>query len=239
MAQTTLVALRQEWLEAWQTIAYRRKLMVGLFFVVCILSTFPFFFQAIEKRHGIVVGDPVLAIMPPHNVSLAIFIIIWAISLLGIVRAAQNPYFFLTFLWSYIFLCLFRMLTISLVPLDPPQGLIGLTDPISNFFYGAKFVTRDLFFSGHTSTVFLLFLSFQRKKDRKLALISTAGVGCLLLVQHVHYTLDVLAAFFFSWVAYRIGRWIVAGGEIARTPPLSANRILSKFPFRIHNRGGD
>ena len=99
---------------------------------------------------------------------------------------------FLTFTWAFIFLSIFRVLTILLVPLDPPGGLITLVDPLSNFFYGAKFVTKDLFFSGHTSTVFLLFLTIPGKTDKKLALIATFIVGLLLLVQHVHYTLDVL-----------------------------------------------
>jgi hypothetical protein len=210
MAQTTLVAIRQEWIDAWQSVAFRKKLLVGLFFVISILFTFPFFFQAIEKRHGIVMPDPVLQLLPPHNVSLAIFIIIWAISLLAVVRAARNPQMFLTFIWGYIILCMFRFLSITLVPLDPPQGLIGLTDPISNFFYGEKFVTRDLFFSGHTSTVFLLFFCFPGKIERKVALIGTICVALLLLIQHVHYTLDVVMAFPFTWIAFRISRWLVA-----------------------------
>jgi membrane-associated phospholipid phosphatase len=98
------------------------------------------------------------------------------------------------------------MLTISLVPLDPPAGLIGLADPLSNFFYGPKFITRDLFFSGHTSTVFLLYLCLPGKADKKLALAATLSVAILLLVQHVHYTLDVLGGFLFGWISW----WISA-----------------------------
>ena len=174
--------------------------------IIAILSMFPVFFQAIERRHGVLLNDPVLSTLPPHNVSLALFIIIWSISLLSLVRAAQTPNMFLTFLWSYIFLCVFRTLTITLVPLDPPVGLIGLVDPLSNFFYGKNFVTRDLFFSGHTSTVFLLYLCLPGKADKKLALMATACVGFLLLVQHVHYTLDVLGGVLFAWLSWQIAR---------------------------------
>ncbi len=134
------------------------------------------------------------------------FIIIWAITLLSIFRAVQTPQMFLTFLWAYIFLSLARVLTITLVPLDPPVGLINLADPLSNFFYGEKFVTKDLFFSGHTSAVFLLYLTIPGKMDKKLALLATACVGSLLLVQHVHYTLDVLGGLLFAWVCYRLAR---------------------------------
>ena len=201
---TTLVTVKEEWQEAWQSVAFRRKVLTGLFLVIAILSAFPFFFQTIEKRAGYALNDPLLAWLPAHNVSLAIFIIIWAISLLSILRAAQHPNMFLTFLWAYMLLSCMRVLTITLVPLDPPVALVGLVDPISNFFYGEKFVTRDLFFSGHTSTVFLLFLCLPGRTDKVLALIATFIVGFLLLVQHVHYTLDVLGAPVFAWIAYRV-----------------------------------
>jgi hypothetical protein len=206
MPITILAELREEWQDAWQSAWYRKRVIIGLVLVVMTLSLFPFFFQAIEKRNGILLHDPLLAWLVPHNVSLAIFVFIWAISLLAALRAAQNPYMFLTFLWAYWLLCIMRTLAITLVPLDPPVGLIGLADPISNFFYGEKFVTKDLFFSGHTSTVFLLFLCLPGKVDKKLALIVTVIVGCLLLVQHIHYTLDVLGAIPFAWIAFWIAR---------------------------------
>ena len=210
MPITILAELREEWQDAWQFAWYRKRVIGGLALVITILSLFPLFFQAIEKRSGYPLADPLLAWLPPHNVSLAIFVVIWAISLLGILRAAQDPFMFLTFLWAYVFLCVFRTLAITLVPLDPPAGLVGLVDPISNFFYGEKFVTKDLFFSGHTSTVVLLFLCLPGKVDKGLALIAIFVVGSLLLVQHVHYTLDVLGAIFFSWLSYRISRRTIA-----------------------------
>ncbi len=161
-------------------------------------------------------NDPILSALPPHNVSVPLFIVIWAIGGLSIFRAAQTPQMFLTFTWAFIFLSLFRILTITLIPLDPPTGLIPLIDPLSNFFYGDKFVTKDLFFSGHTSTVFLLFLTIPGKADKKLALIATFIVGFLLLVQHVHYTLDVLGGFLFAWISYWLATRIILREKASR-----------------------
>lgn len=203
---TTFIALKQEWQGAWQGTGFRKKVMLGMTIIVTILSLFPLFFQAIELRHGVVLHDIVLQVLPPRDVSLLLFIIIWAITLFSVFRAAQTPAMFVTFLWAYIFLSLFRTLTITLIPLDPPAGLIILKDPLSNFFYGEKFVTKDLFFSGHTSTVFLLYLTIPGKKDKKLALLATICVGFLLLVHHVHYTLDVLGGFVFAWISYQLAR---------------------------------
>jgi membrane-associated phospholipid phosphatase len=202
MPQTTFITLRQEWQGAWHEAAFRRRVLTGLIILIALLSTFPVFFQHIERRHGTLLNDPFLRILTPHNISVPLFIVIWAITGYSIYRAAQTPMMFLTYLWSFIFLSLFRMLTITLVPLDPPAGLIPLVDPLSNFFYGDKFVTKDLFFSGHTSSVFLLSLTIPGRTDKKLALIATFIVGFLLLVQHVHYTLDVLGGFLFAWIAY-------------------------------------
>lgn len=206
MPQTTVISFRQEWQEAWQTPGFRPKVMIGLLIVATMLSLFPSFFQTIEKRQGVVLNDPLLGILPPHNISVPLFIVIWSITLLSIVRAARTPQMFLTYLWAFIILSLFRVATISLVPLNAPAGLIGLVDPFSNFFYGDKFVTKDLFFSGHTSSVFLQYLCLQGKMDKRLALMATVVVGFLLLVQHVHYTMDVLGGFVFAWLAWQLAR---------------------------------
>ena len=129
----------------------------------------------------------------------------WSLSALAIVRAIRTPRILLVFIWSYFLLTALRMLTISLLPLEPPANLIGLVDPLSNFFYGPKFVTKDLFPSGHTSTMFLLYFCLQTKKDRRLGLFVTFAVAFLLLIQHVHYTVDILGGFLYGWFAW----WVV------------------------------
>jgi hypothetical protein len=100
-------------------------------------------------------------------------------------------------------------LAISFVPLDPPAGLIVLTDPLTAVFYGRSTITKDLFFSGHTSILFLAFLCLERKWDKILALTGTCIVACLLLVQHVHYTIDIIAAPIIIYPVFRIVKYLL------------------------------
>jgi membrane-associated phospholipid phosphatase len=209
MPQTSPIAIRQEWQAAWNIPGFRPRLIGGIILVASILSIFPFFFQRIQQRQGIVLNDPILALLTPYNVSVPLFILIWSLSTLTAIRAVQNPRILIVFVWSFLLLSVFRTMTILFVPLDPPAGLIGLTDPLSNFFYGHdRFITKDLFFSGHTSSMFLLYFCLTGRRDKLVALLITVCVAMLLLVQHVHYTLDILGGFLFGWLSWWIGNRI-------------------------------
>jgi hypothetical protein len=114
----------------------------------------------------------------------------------------------LIFVWSYTFLCLSRIITIGFVPLNPPNNLITLADPITNMFYGGKFLTKDLFYSGHTATVFLMYLVVDSKILKYFLLISSILIGLMVLVQHVHYTIDVAFAPIFTIIVFKLGKKI-------------------------------
>ena len=131
--------------------------------------------------------------------------------LLFLFRAIYKPELLLLFLWGFIFLSISRFITIFLFPLNPPEQLIELSDPITNIFYGKKhgFITKDLFYSGHTSTQFLMFLCFTKKTDKILSLISTILIGIFVLVQHIHYSIDVLAAPILTYYVYLLGKTTV------------------------------
>jgi hypothetical protein len=210
MLQTNLIALKEEWESAWQSPRFRRRIIMGLLFAIAIASAFPVFFQVIEQREGYVLNDGLLNILPARDVSMPILLIVWSMTALILFRCIQSPGMLMLFLWSYILVSLTRILTISLVPLDAPVNLIGLADPLSNAFYGAKFVTKDLFFSGHTSTLFLMSLCLQNKIEKILGMVATAVVGFLLLVQHVHYSMDVMTAPMFTWIIYRLTKSLLA-----------------------------
>ncbi len=194
--------IKQRWQIAWGNKIFKHKLIIAFTLLVVIVCCLPFFFQYIEKRNGLILNDIILNKLAPKNVSLFIFLIIWIVTLVSIIRSVQQPHIFITLLSSFTVLTLSRILTISLIALNPPPGLIELSDPLSNFFYGNTFITKDLFFSGHTATMFLMFLCLNKKKDKLLALTATFLTGFLLLVQHVHYSIDIITAPLFTYLIY-------------------------------------
>ena len=176
----------------------------GSVFLAVILAVLPFFFSYIEKRKGIQINDFILAQIPAHNVSVFIFAIIWGMAALAFYRAASKPSMYVTYVWAYAFIVLIRMFTISYVQFDAPAGLIQLTDPLTGIFYGHATITKDLFFSGHTATLFLIYLTLEEKWDKIIGLLAVIIVGILLLVQHVHYSFDVLLAPVFVYPVYKL-----------------------------------
>lgn len=203
------------WKKAWGISIFKQYVLIGLALLIILLIAFPYFFNFIEGRAGRSINDVVLNSIPATNVSNWVFTIIWSMALLTIVRCVQEPNIFLLFLWGFIMLSLSRMISIIVLPLNPPNELIELIDPISNSFYGSKFITKDLFYSGHTATQFLMFLCLQKRGDKLVTFISTIAIGVLVLVQHVHYTIDVVAAPFFTYLVFIITKKIIA-------PPLKS-----------------
>lgn len=198
-----------EWHVALKNHQFKWQLWVGLIAVIIVLAILPSFFQIIQARQGYVINDPILNNLFAYNFSIPIFTIIWSMAIFFLIRSYHDPYLFLTYLYSFILLFLARYITISALPLEPPRGLVNLVDPLSNMFYGKSFITKDLFFSGHTATQWLFFLCFRRKIDKCIALFSSIAIGFLVMVQHVHYSIDVVAAPIFGTICYYISRKIV------------------------------
>jgi hypothetical protein len=210
-------ALEQQpctWPSAWSQRLFRIKFILVWLLIFPLLSVFHIFFEHIEKRQGIVLNDWVLNRLTVHNVSLPVFFFIWGVALLAIIRCIKNPQVLLLLLWTYLLVSVSRILCIWMVPLNAPPHLIPLVDPLTNFFYGKQYITKDLFFSGHTSSVFIVFLGLEKKGDKIFALLSALCIGILLLVQHVHYTIDILAAPLASYLCYRLAKVIVQDGSL-------------------------
>ena len=196
------------WSEAWANSLFRKKVIIGVLLFAAILFLLPPFFSIIEARQGIVLNDWLLQQIPSMDFSILIFILVWSTSLLVLTRCIQQPAIFLMTLYFLILITLSRIITISIIPLDPPNGLIVLKDPITSLTYGGSsvFITKDLFFSGHTSNLFMFYLCLQKKNDKLFALFTSLLVGLLVLVQHVHYSIDVIGAIVFTYLLVKYSK---------------------------------
>jgi hypothetical protein len=209
MNQQGKTGFREKWKQAWAYRSFRNQTLSGALSLIGLFSFLPFFFKLIESRNGIQLDDWLLDIIHPLDVSVAIFLFVWAVTFLMIVRMVQNPQIFVIMLWAYLILTLMRVFTISFIGLNAPKGLLILVDPLSNIFYGPRFITKDLFYSGHTSTAFLMFLCLRNKADKIFTLTATLTIATLLLIQHVHYTIDIVAAPFFALLSYLISKKMI------------------------------
>ena len=193
-----------EWKEALERRDIRIQ-VVGLFALVTLyLWVLPGFFRYIQQRRGIVLNDPILTHLPALDLSVYCFAILYISVVSTILYLLTRPDRMIIGVIGYVILLSMRLLTIYLVPLDPPSKIIPLEDPfIDNLFYVNMHITKDLFFSGHVSTVFILYLSVESSRLRQFLLVGCAFIAVILLFQHVHYTLDIVAAPLFAWAAYR------------------------------------
>ena len=197
------------WPVAWQRSAFRYRLVLTLALLIGLVANLPRFFAWVQSRPGSLLPDPLLALLPAHDVSWFTFIIIYLSVATALSYVLPRPYMLLRLLAAYWLMHASRVVLLALLPLEPPIGLFPLRDPIiDTFIYvAAGPITKDLFFSGHTATVMLLALSTEGARRRWL-LAATAAVGLLVLVQHVHYTYDVVAAPFFALGCYWLaGYW--------------------------------
>ena len=84
----------------------------------------------------------------------------------------------------------------------PTEIIINPRSFLNYFVFGG-----DLFFSGHTGLPFLLSLVFwDTVWLRRIFLATSLCFGVIVLLAHLHYTIDVLSAFFISYGICHIAR---------------------------------
>jgi hypothetical protein len=207
--QTYLHLIKQNWQNAWHNRAFKVDLISGLFIVVILLIfTYHFFYYIDHLPGGTTLNDWVLKKIPVEDVSFPITFLETSVIILFLIRSTINPNLFITFLIGFILILFFRIITIYISQFRPPPGLIELKDPIAGIVYKSAFIKRDLFYSGHVAILYLFYLCADKKPDKYYILFTVISVAILLLIQHVHYTIDVVCAPFFSfgcfWLTKRL-----------------------------------
>jgi hypothetical protein len=232
--QKTDMNIRQSW---ELLLSDRKKIyLLGLLVITGVFCTYSFscFMVWNESRPGIQLHDPVLAHIPPHNFSLITSILTNLPIYIGLLWTMRRPQGVFYVFAAAIAICFLRMFTLFAVPLDPPAGIIPLRDiVIESLFYQGNVIQKDLFFSGHTANLLLVALLVDTKWMKKILVVCAVAVGSLLMIQHVHYTIDVLAAPFFAYLAYKVSVYIVNRYLLMHTGlELRSGRVLEEFGLR-------
>jgi hypothetical protein len=207
--QNFFLRVRFNWAAAFAHIQFKKHFIISLLVLVFLLSLLPIFYPYIEGRDGIVLNDWLQNYMQPADYSIPIFTIVWGAGIWGAYRALLNPRIALKFFVAYCCFLITRSLCLVIVPLNPPIGLVELKDPLTNVFYGGKFMTKDLFYSGHTSAIIIISEILYFKLEKQILLFLAGVLGVLLLFQHVHYTIDIVAAVVFSYFCCAISNKIL------------------------------
>ena len=186
----------------------KKELLITLIVLAAVLLSFTRFLNYIELRPGFTFYDPLLNLFTPINLTWIIFGLIYLGLITAIFYFIKDPHLLINALQAYTVLVLFRTAAMYLLPLNPPHSMIPLNDPFVQIFGSGEILTKDLFFSGHTATLFLLFLVADKRFLKIVFLSFAVIIGISVLLQHIHYSIDVFTAPFFSYTSVKFATYI-------------------------------
>lgn len=198
----------RNWKDVIENKKYRGNLIASVFGLMIVLSVFFYILAYTDSRHGFCIESGWMDnLCRPVDLSVYIFTLTYTAAITGIISSFRDPSTALLLIRTYLLLQTLRALTLLLVPLDPPQGIIPLNDPFLHAtFYNGRPNLKDLFFSGHVATTLMFAFIIQRRGLKIFFITIAIVIGVLLVVQRVHYIVDILAAPLFTWMAYRLAK---------------------------------
>jgi len=162
-----------------------------------------------HTRPGVQLNDPLLHLVGPVSLRMPIFLVLWSSLLLGVYTLAKNPTRLVIWFQAAAVLACLRAIALFLVPLEPLATIIPLADPVATLRTDmGTLIINDLFFSGHTATLFLLFLAVESCLLKRFLLAGMIFTATGVLLQHVHYSGDVFAAPFFALGSWRLALFL-------------------------------
>jgi membrane-associated phospholipid phosphatase len=196
-------SLKRNWKIALKNKYFKFEFPISVGFLVLTMLIFSRFTIFVEMRKGIQFNDPILDSFTAIDLTKFTFTLIYGGILFALTILLSAPYRLMVLLEAYALMVLTRMLMMYVVPLSPPNGMIFLQDPFVELFGTGKTLVNDLFFSGHTATMFLLLIAVPRKYTW-LFIVITILVASSVLLQKAHYSVDVLVAPYISFVSYSL-----------------------------------
>lgn len=207
MIKENILKIVHHWKLLLKDKAYVLSFMVGLIVFVgsMVVNQFASAYQ--DSIAYAPVGDLILDRLPTYNLD---FLFTWGfyflVSLFFIYPLLFRPEIGPFVLKTFAILSLVRSAFIILTHIGPPAGFFYndvMISSVESFADMKLMFKNDLFFSGHTAAPFLASLLFKKSKIMKwFMLFGSFIMGATVLLMHVHYSIDVFAAFFIAYGVY-------------------------------------
>jgi hypothetical protein len=198
----------REVVRRWRYYGLRRDFLFSVAYsIAAFASSYVIMLFAIQfatERVSNSVTDLILSNIPVFDVdSLFVygtFLFIAIIVFICIAHPKRIPFTLLSIALFWLIRSGFTTLT-HIAPFDTHMGVnFGAT--ITKTFFGG-----DLFFSGHAGAPFLLALIYWREKlFRNVFLTWSVFFSIIVLLGHLHYSIDVAAAYFITYTIFCIAK---------------------------------
>lgn len=191
-------SLKERHVSKWR---YYASLLEGVILFIVSVYVTHFASRYAEIKAGNHVEDIILSNTRVYNfefffVYVAIALILFVVALC--LRFRNTAPFVLKAVSLFIII---RAVFVSLTHIGPFPLKLELESKLLDFITSGN----DLFFSGHTGLPFLIALIFwEHPYIRRLFLIASVVFGVIVLLAHLHYSIDVFAAFFITYSIYHI-----------------------------------
>lgn len=195
-------SIRHNWAEFWASSGRRIEFIFSFLLLTTVMLGMLKFLHYNETRPGRLLRDPLLAMIPPIDLSVLTFFLLYLGLISTIILLLPRPGRLLIGMQVYAIYAALRIVAMYIVPLEPPEGIIPLRDPLMHWAHTGAQLNKDLFFSGHTSTMFIFYMILPHGRARQIYLGGFLIMAACLIVQRVHYSIDVIAAPFFCFGAY-------------------------------------
>lgn len=191
--------------DCWTQKTFRRSFLVAVLLIVASLIFNHVSSIYVDNRAGAYVQDIFLDNLPVVNVDYVINegVIIYSLFMIYLVavKPERIPFVLKSLALFIVIRSAFTILTHlgpapSQTYLDPDDLLIKLN------------AGKDMFFSGHTGIPFLMALIFwkENKVVRNVSLMASIIFGVSVLLGHLHYSIDVFAAFFITYSIFHLSQ---------------------------------
>lgn len=190
----------------WSNKEFLVSVVIGAFFFVSAMVLHYAAGVYATNHAGVAVKDLLLSHLPVMDVSIIFVegnILFWVIVISLLVSSPKRIPFVLKSLAVFMLIRAFFVVLTHLGP-DPNEILVVPNSIIDKFTFGG-----DLFFSGHTGAPFLMALAFWHHFYIRIGFLITSIIFAVtVLLGHLHYSIDVFAAYFISYGIYHIVKFI-------------------------------